>query len=98
MSWNVSRLILLLFLFISSGAHAQRADWLPKARWGVMTHYLADWKSKDYNLEMNVDEWNKLIDNFDVEALANQLQSVGASYYQISIGQNSGYFLSPNPT
>ena len=25
-----------------------------------------------------------------------QLQSVGARYYQISIGQNSGYYLSPN--
>jgi len=75
----------------------QRAAWLQKARWGVMTHYLADWKSEDSNLEMNVGEWNKLIDDFDVEGLATQLQSVGAAYYQISIGQNSGYYLSPNP-
>jgi len=76
----------------------QRAAWLQKARWGVMTHYLADWKSEDSNLEMNVGEWNKLIADFDVEGLATQLQSVGAAYYQISIGQNSGYYLSPNPT
>ena len=47
---------------------------------------------------MNDGEWNKLIDNFDVEALAAQLQSVGAAYYQISIGQNSGYYLAPNAT
>ena len=71
---------------------------MAKAQWGVMTHYLADWKAKDNNIEMSVDKWNSLIDNFDVEALAKQLQSVGAKYYLISIGQNSGYYLSPNAT
>lgn len=75
-----------------------RANWMKRAKWGVMTHYLADWQTQVHNLNMSVDEWNKLIDNFDVEGLAEQLKSVGASYYQISIGQNSGYYLSPNPT
>ena len=88
-----------LVLMSSFSAYSQnRADWMRQAHWGVMTHYLADWKSRDYNLEMSVDEWNKLIDKFDVEKLADQLYSVGASYYQISIGQNSGYYLSPNAT
>jgi hypothetical protein len=45
---------------------------------------------------MSVDAWNGLIDHFDVEALARQLQFAGARYYQISICQNSGYYLSPN--
>jgi hypothetical protein len=44
---------------------------------------------------MSVDQWNKLVDGFDVEAMARRLQSVGAGYYQISIGQNSGYYLRP---
>ncbi|HZQ56221.1 MAG TPA: hypothetical protein VFB14_28785 [Bryobacteraceae bacterium] len=65
-------------------------------KWGVMTHYLADWQARVHNLTMSVDEWNKLVDNFDVDALAGQLQSAGASWYQISIGQNSGYYLAPN--
>ena len=98
---NVRQALVLLAACVwcsVSAAAQQRAAWLRKARWGVMTHYLADWKSRDYNLEMNVGEWNKLIDSFDVEALATQLQSVGAAYYQISIGQNSGYYLSPNTT
>src|SRR5204863_4242045 len=30
--------------------------------------------------------------------MAQQLQAVGAGYYHISIGQNSGYYLSPNAT
>ncbi|HYW47581.1 MAG TPA: alpha-L-fucosidase [Bryobacteraceae bacterium] len=73
-----------------------RAAWMPQAQWGVMTHYLADWQARTHNLDMSVEQWNKLIDNFDVERIAAQLQSAGARYYQISIGQNSGYYLSPN--
>jgi len=49
-------------------------------------------------MKMSVDKWNDLIDNFDVEGLAKQLKSVGAGYYLITIGQNSGYYLSPNAT
>src|SRR5690349_254781 len=45
---------------------------------------------------MSVGEWNRLVDGFDAEALAKQLQSAGAGYYQITIGQNSGYYLAPN--
>jgi hypothetical protein len=77
---------------------APRADWLQTAQWGVMNHYLADWISRNQNIDMSVEEWNGLVDNFDVEALADQLQSVGAKYYQISIDQNSGYYLAPNAT
>lgn len=75
-----------------------RAAWIRGRKWGVMTHYLADWQARVHNLTMSVEEWNKLIDNFDVEALARQVQSIGASWYQISIGQNSGYYLAPNAT
>lgn len=69
-----------------------------EARWGVMNHYLADWIARGGGEKMTVEKWNDLVDHFDVEALAQQLESVGARYYQISIGQNSGYYLSPNAT
>jgi hypothetical protein len=75
-----------------------RAEWMRTARWGVMTHYLSDWRAQVDGGEMTVERWNRLIDGFDVEALAAQLQSVGAGYYLISIGQNSGYYLAPNAT
>jgi Alpha-L-fucosidase len=92
-------LMAVILLGCTNQANAQnRAAWMADARWGVMTHYLADWKSQDYKLEINSAEWNRLIDHFDVEALAKQLQSVGAGYYLITIGQNSGYYLSPNAT
>ncbi|MGB6544370.1 MAG: hypothetical protein WBE97_01990 [Candidatus Acidiferrales bacterium] len=78
------------------GSH--RAAWMqdPRYCWGVMTHYLADWQSKVHNLEISVDVWNKMVDGFDVEGMAKRLDSVGAGHYQISIGQNSGYYASPN--
>ena len=76
-----------------------RAAWMqnPRYAWGVMTHYLADWQSRVNHLDMSVDQWNKMVDGFDVDAMAKRLDSVGAGHYQISIGQNSGYYLAPNP-
>ena len=75
-----------------------RAAWMQdqRYRWGVMTHYLADWQARAHNLNMNVDLWNKMIDGFDADGMAHRLESVGAGHYQLSIGQNSGYYLSPN--
>jgi len=75
-----------------------RSAWMKTARWGVMTHYLADWKVREANEPMNIEKWNQMIDRFDVEGLAGQLDAVGAGYTIITIGQNSGYYLSPNAT
>src|SRR5258708_12998700 len=47
---------------------------------------------------MSVERWNQLVDRFNVDGLAMQLQAVSAGYYQITIGQNSGYYLAPNAT
>jgi hypothetical protein len=60
-----------------------RADteWFMRARWGVFTHYLA-------GPQTSVDDWNRQVDAFDVQALARQLESVGAPYYFITLGQN----------
>jgi hypothetical protein len=92
----------LIALLLASNARAQsnsdRADWMRQARFGVMTHFLHDWIMREQRDQMTPENWGKLVDGFDVEALATQLQSVGAAYYLISIGQNSGYYLSPNAT
>lgn len=86
-----------IVLALAACAPAQnRTAWMQDARWGVMTHYLADWKTRDYGLELNVQQWNRMVDGFDVEALAKQLETAGAGWYQITIGQNSGYYLAPN--
>ncbi|MGQ9524155.1 MAG: discoidin domain-containing protein [Armatimonadota bacterium] len=66
-------------------------DWFMKAGWGVFTHYLT-------GADTTVDEWNRMVDGFDVEGLAQQLESVGAKYYFITLGQNSGHYCAPNAT
>ena len=81
-----------------AGEAPDRAAWMKEARWGVMTHYLADWRARVDKEKMSVEKWNDLVDHFDVEGLADQIKSVGAGYYLITIGQNSGYYLSPNAT
>ena len=92
----------VLALVLASSAHAagnsDRAAWMRVARFGVMTHFLHDWIMQGQREQMTPENWNALVDGFDVEAVAEQLKSVGAAYYLISIGQNSGYYLSPNAT
>lgn len=71
-------------------------DWFKEAGWGVFTHYIADAVAN--GKDTTVQEWNKLIDQFDVDGLVRQLETVGAKYYFITLGQNSGHFCSPNST
>jgi hypothetical protein len=80
-----------------------RTDWFHKAKWGVFCHYLSDVILKDAppgspSEPMTVEKWNQLIANFDVEGLADQLKSCNAGYFCLTLGQNSGYYLSPNAT
>src|SRR5688500_17517498 len=82
----------LIVCLVSSAARAQdapsadRAAWMREAKLGVMTHYLADWiarrdaASPEQRKPMTVERWNELIDRFDVEALAGQIESAGAKY------------------
>jgi len=96
---KMKKKILILFglICILTGIQAQRAQWMQEAKWGVMTHYLADWQARTGGFEMSISKWNEMVNGFDVEGLANQLQKAGAKYHIISIGQNSGYYLAPNP-
>ena len=73
---------------------SHRADWMRQARWGVMTHFLAEWINPQAH--SSVAAWNAMVDGFDVEGLAEQIKSTGAGYYLVTIGQNSGFYDSPN--
>ncbi len=83
---------LALAASLPAAERRDRAAWLGKAQWGVFMHFLAD------DNKLPVEEWNRRVDGFDVEGLARQLESVGARYFFITIGQNSGHYLAPNPT
>lgn len=77
---------------------AHRTDWFKDAGWGVFCHYLADTASNSEPIDMTVDEWNRRVDAFDVRGLGDQLESIQAPYLFLTIGQNSGFFCSPNAT
>jgi hypothetical protein len=63
------------------------ADWLREAKYGAFMHLLpSDARTLD------------LVDAFDVDALSSQLAAIGAGYFVITLGQNSGYFIAPNAT
>lgn len=73
-------------------------DWFRDAKWGVFVHYLADTASNTRVVALHPDDWNRQIDAVDVAGLAGQLEAVGAGYFFITLGQNSGFYLSPNAT
>ena len=74
----------ILLLTVALGA-ASSADWLREAKYGAFMHLLP---SDAKTLAM--------VDDFDVERLAGQLESIGAKYLVLTLGQNSGYFNAPN--
>ncbi|HCE44365.1 MAG TPA: hypothetical protein DET40_12530 [Lentisphaeria bacterium] len=73
-------------------------DWFRDAKWGVFTHYLDSPASHSKPSPTDADTWNRRVDSFDVKAFAGQLESVGARYYFITLGQNSGHYCAPNST
>ncbi len=82
------------FFFSSARVSARKpmpeipdTDWFRDARYGVFVHFLP-----------GDAEQLAQVDDFDVEALARQLESVGAGYLILTLGQNSGFFNAPNPT
>ena len=77
---------------------AENTDWFQQARWGVLTHYLGAAPSSAGGAELTAQMWNRQIDAFDVEGLADQLASAGAEYLLFTIGQNSGHYCAPNAT
>jgi len=95
MKRGICLLLVLLTLVVKA---QERAAWMKDARFGVMTHYLPDWLSKTEGLTIDIAKWNDLVDQFNVDALADQVKSVGAGYMIFTIGQNSGYYGAPNAT
>ncbi len=77
---------------------AERTDWFHEAGWGVMTHYLGAVPSSSGGAELTSEAWNRHVDAFDVDALADQLASTGAKYLLLTLGQNSGHYCAPNAT
>ena len=60
-------------------------DWLQTAKYGVFMHLLPGNGAQ-----------LALVKSVDADALAGTLAAMGVKYFVITLGQNSGYFISPN--
>ena len=75
-----------------------RTQWFAECGWGVLCHYLGAPPSSDGGAELTSEDWNEQVGAVDVDALAEQLCSVHVPYFFITLGQNSGHYMAPNPT
>ena len=67
-------------------------DWFKDAGVGVMLHFL----QAVYAKEGGAKEWNEVTDAFNVELFAESCKEAGANYVMFALGQNDGYYCSPN--
>ena len=81
----LSGLLLGLPWALQADPQNRNTDWFHAAHYGVFMHFLP---GDAQGLER--------VREFDVEALARQLEAAGAGYFVLTLGQNSGYFNSPN--
>lgn len=86
---RIATTLLLLIFFLACPTHAEpgnpNTDWFRDARYGFFMHFLPASA-----------EGLALVEQFDVQALAGQLERAGAKYFVLTLGQNSGYYNSPN--
>jgi hypothetical protein len=76
----------------------QRAAWIHTARWGAFIHFLADTASSRGPSETSVDAWNAAVDRVDPERTVAHLAEAGAGWLFLTLGQNAGFYCSPNAT
>lgn len=63
------------------------AAWFRATKYGVFVHFLPGGLA-----------YQQEVDAFDVDSFGNQMERAGAAYVFLTLGQNSGYYCSPNET
>lgn len=64
--------------------------------WGVMIHFLSSHAGKvDYPSSKRKD-WEMRVDGVDVDRLVGDVADAGAGHLIFTVGQNTGYYCSPN--
>lgn len=69
----------------------ERTARLHDAKWGVFNHFLG------HNVK-TAEEWNKRVNGFNVDKLADQLKECGAKFYFITVMQGRKWMCAPNAT
>lgn len=68
-------------------------DRLFEKKWGVFNHYLYNMVAKPYGKT-----WGDALSQFDVKKISDQLRSMGAGYYFITLCQGTKHLLCKNKT
>ena len=77
----------------SSGRKQLRSDWMV-GKWGMMVHWIAPGPAPERG--SRIEDLNKAVNAFNVLRFLNQFQQSGADFLMFTIGQNTGYYASPN--
>ncbi len=70
------------------------AHWLADGSFGIMVHYLIS--PPGGTESARTDEFNRIVDRFDLETFIAELATTGAHWLIFTLGQNTGYYCSPN--
>lgn len=79
----------------ASAERANRAAWMAEGSYGVMVHYLITPAGE--TPDAKTAEFNRVVDGFDLDGFMAQFEQTGADWLIFTIGQNTGYYCSPNP-
>ncbi len=77
----------------SSAPPERRAQWMQK-KWGMMVHWIAPGPQPQRGGW--ADGLNYAVDHFDVDRFVSKIAETGASWLIFTIGQNTGFYASPN--
>jgi hypothetical protein len=67
-------------------------DWFKDAGFGIMVHFL----KPAIVPEGDAKDWNEAVNSFNVEHFAGQANEAGVGFVMFTLGQNSGFYCSPN--
>lgn len=87
-------------LTVLPAAGNPNTDWLAQAGWGICHHFLSDYVNRvavsGHEQWRAGESWDDFLATFDAAQYADDVAASGAGFVILTLGQNSGYFLSPN--
>lgn len=87
-------LMLMTCLAAPDPARAERTRWMAEGSFGLMVHYLIA-PPGETDAERTA-AFSRIVDGFDLDAFMAAFEVSGADWLIFTIGQNTGYYCSPN--
>ena len=78
----------------SMSSKSNRAEWMAKGSYGIMVHYLIS--PPGDSAEARTAAFDQVVAGFKKAAFLEQFANSGADWLIFTIGQNTGYYCSPN--